>query len=84
MVTYPPWLLVVGMNFSLAEQRVLLLMLRKLTFTRITRYIIKLFHIVHKYKWRLPDDSMHKDGLVTYGFGIILPKDLKLSFDKRY
>ncbi|KAI7886186.1 cytochrome P450 [Lichtheimia hyalospora FSU 10163] len=56
----------IGMNFSLAEQRVLLLML------------------LRKYRWCLPDDSMHKNGLVTHGFGILLPKDLKLSFEKQY
>ncbi|KAI8075069.1 cytochrome P-450 cyp509A1 [Gongronella butleri] len=58
----------VGMNFSLAEQKVVLSML------------------LRKYRWTMPADSIHANGLVTYGvaFGIITTKDLCMNFEKIY
>ncbi|ORY97909.1 cytochrome P-450 cyp509A1, partial [Syncephalastrum racemosum] len=56
----------IGMNFSLAEQRVLLPLL------------------LRKYTWSLPEDSPHKDHVITTGSGVIRPIDLKIKFQKRY
>ncbi|CDH56612.1 cytochrome p450 [Lichtheimia corymbifera JMRC:FSU:9682] len=57
----------IGMNFSLAEQRVFLPML------------------LRKYEWHLPKDSIHKDGVHRAGLtGLNKPKDLLISFRKRY
>ncbi|KAI8146009.1 cytochrome P-450 cyp509A1, partial [Fennellomyces sp. T-0311] len=56
----------IGMNFSLAEQRVLLPML------------------LRKYEWTLPENSIHKDRVITSGFGVISPVDLYIDFKKRY
>ncbi|KAI7899442.1 cytochrome P450 [Cokeromyces recurvatus] len=55
-----------GMNFSLVEQRVMLLML------------------LRKYVWNLPDDSIHKDKIITAGMFIIAPQNLKITFQRRY
>ncbi|KAI8148747.1 cytochrome P450 [Fennellomyces sp. T-0311] len=55
-----------GMNFSLAEQRVFLPML------------------LRKYEWRLPEYSIHKNGIATTGTTIIGPKDLDIVFKRRY
>ncbi|KAI8139343.1 cytochrome P-450 cyp509A1 [Fennellomyces sp. T-0311] len=55
-----------GMNFSLAEQRVFLPML------------------LRKYEWSLPEDSIHKDGLVTEGYPVAAPKDLYIVVKQRY
>ncbi|KAF7729311.1 cytochrome P450-dit2 [Apophysomyces ossiformis] len=56
----------IGMNFSLAEQRVVLsMMLRKFT-------------------WTLPENSIHKDGLLTHHRMIQSAQDLELTFAKRY
>ncbi|KAI9306770.1 cytochrome P450 [Cunninghamella echinulata] len=56
----------IGMNFSLAEQRIIL------------------SSFLRKYEWSLPEDSIHKDGLITNNLFIISPKDLKLKFKRRY
>ncbi|KAJ8659175.1 hypothetical protein O0I10_005214 [Lichtheimia ornata] len=56
----------IGMNFSLAEQRVFLPML------------------LRKYEWELPKDSIHKDKIQTVGTGLVKPKELMLTFKKRY
>ncbi|KAI8145132.1 cytochrome P450, partial [Fennellomyces sp. T-0311] len=56
----------VGMNFSLAEQRVFLPML------------------LRKYEWCLPEDSIHKNDIVTSGINIVSPKDLNIVFKRRY
>ncbi|KAI8094932.1 cytochrome P-450 cyp509A1 [Gilbertella persicaria] len=55
-----------GMNFSLAEQRVVLSML------------------LRKYDWSLPKDSIHKHGVLTSGLFLAGPKDLEITFKKRY
>ncbi|CAO3626975.1 unnamed protein product [Cunninghamella blakesleeana] len=55
-----------GMNFSLAEQRVIL------------------SAFLRKYEWDLPEDSIHKDTLITNSLFLITPKDLKLNFKRRY
>ncbi|KAI9307942.1 cytochrome P450 [Cunninghamella echinulata] len=57
----------IGMNFSLAEQRVLI------------------SSLLRKYEWRLPEDSIHKEVLITNGVGgILTPKELKINFIRRY
>ncbi|CAO3650329.1 unnamed protein product [Cunninghamella blakesleeana] len=58
----------VGMNFSLAEQRVVLSML------------------LRKYTWKLAENSIHADVLITKGlaFGMTSVKDLDIVFEKRY
>ncbi|CDS08804.1 hypothetical protein LRAMOSA10165 [Lichtheimia ramosa] len=56
----------IGMNFSLAEQRVFLPML------------------LRKYEWHLPKDSIHKEKLQTIGTGLVKPKELLITFKKRY
>ncbi|KAH8555194.1 cytochrome P450 [Umbelopsis sp. PMI_123] len=57
----------IGMNFSLAEQKVLLSML------------------LRRFTWTLPEDSIHKNGLVLNGgLSIVSPKDLHLKFTKRF
>ncbi|KAG2211279.1 hypothetical protein INT47_006399 [Mucor saturninus] len=40
--------------------------------------------IVRKYKWSLPHDSIHKNGMVIAGIDSIGPKELVLNFTKRY
>ncbi|KAI8333842.1 cytochrome P450 [Chlamydoabsidia padenii] len=42
--------------------------------------------LLRKYTWRLPEDSVHANGLKTHGvfFGIISTTDLKIEFEKRY
>ncbi|CAO3616485.1 unnamed protein product [Cunninghamella blakesleeana] len=56
-----------GMNFSLAEQRVLL------------------SSLLRKYEWSLPEDSIHKDVLLTSGVGgILTPAQLDICFKRRY
>ncbi|CAO3627034.1 unnamed protein product [Cunninghamella echinulata] len=57
----------IGMNFSLAEQRVLI------------------SSLLRKYEWKLPEDSIHKEVLITNGVGgILTPKELKINFRRRY
>ncbi|KAJ8659176.1 hypothetical protein O0I10_005215 [Lichtheimia ornata] len=41
--------------------------------------------LLRKYEWRLPKDSIHKDGIRRAGLsGLNRPKDLLISFKKRY
>jgi len=57
----------IGMNFSLAEQRVVLSM------------------FLRKYKWSLPADSIHKDGIKLNPHGSIMtPLNLIIDFHPRY
>ncbi|KAI9307115.1 cytochrome P450 [Cunninghamella echinulata] len=56
----------IGMNFSLAEQRVMLL------------------SILRKYEFHLPENTIHKDGLITNNIGVLRPIDLKIIFKPRY
>ncbi|KAI9251423.1 cytochrome P450 [Phascolomyces articulosus] len=56
----------IGMNFSLAEQRVFIPML------------------LRKYEISLPEDSIHKEKIITNGLIILSPKDLYLNFKRLY
>ncbi|KAF7729532.1 cytochrome P450-dit2 [Apophysomyces ossiformis] len=56
----------IGMNFSLAEQRVLIPML------------------LRKYTWTLPEDSMHKECLLTNTLGVLTAEKLYIEFKRRY
>ncbi|CAO3623309.1 unnamed protein product [Cunninghamella blakesleeana] len=56
----------IGMNFSLAEQRVILAC------------------ILRKYEWSLPEDSIHKDHLVTSYSAIQTAQKLNIKFKRRY
>ncbi|CDH59519.1 cytochrome p450 [Lichtheimia corymbifera JMRC:FSU:9682] len=40
--------------------------------------------LLRKYEWHLPEDSIHKERIQTMGLAVIKPKDLKLTFKKRY
>ncbi|ORZ15229.1 cytochrome P450 [Absidia repens] len=42
--------------------------------------------LLRKYKWKLPSDSIHANGLKTHGvaFGIISSTNLDIDFEKRY
>jgi hypothetical protein len=39
---------------------------------------------VRKFTWSIPEDSKHKDGLITGGFPVVAPIDLDITFEKRY
>ncbi|RHZ76339.1 hypothetical protein Glove_198g8 [Diversispora epigaea] len=58
----------IGMNLSLAEQRVFLTML------------------VRKYSWKITEPSIHKDELQVKPtlFGLAVPKNLEVDFERRY
>ncbi|KAI9022829.1 cytochrome P450 [Phycomyces nitens] len=55
-----------GLNFSMAEQQVVLLMLLK------------------HYEWELPEDSIHKNGIVYDGIFVFTPKTMNIRFRKRH
>ncbi|KAI9495418.1 cytochrome P450 [Zychaea mexicana] len=40
--------------------------------------------LLRKFEWSVPENSIHKDKLVIEGLGVIRPKNLMLSFKKRY
>ncbi|CAO3591573.1 unnamed protein product [Absidia cylindrospora] len=40
--------------------------------------------LLRKYEWRLPDDSKHKDELITGNVGLLVAKDLDVIFKQRY
>ncbi|KAI8146548.1 cytochrome P450 [Fennellomyces sp. T-0311] len=40
--------------------------------------------MLRKFEWSLPENSIHKDNVVTEGLGVIRPKELLLSFKRRY
>ncbi|CAO3597966.1 unnamed protein product [Absidia cylindrospora] len=40
--------------------------------------------LLRKYEWELPDDSIHKDGLVTSNSNLMFPQNVKIRFHKRY
>ncbi|KAG2225674.1 hypothetical protein INT45_012146 [Circinella minor] len=40
--------------------------------------------LLRKYELTLPDDSIHKDGLITSGMGLQKASDLKINLKKRY
>ncbi|CDS05134.1 hypothetical protein LRAMOSA07663 [Lichtheimia ramosa] len=39
--------------------------------------------LLREYEWSLPEDSIHKNGLITQGLGATQPKDLFIKFTKR-
>lgn len=39
---------------------------------------------VKKYTWELPEDSIHKEGLVTKGIFLLSPVDMRLVVKPRY
>ncbi|KAI9248283.1 cytochrome P450 [Phascolomyces articulosus] len=45
---------------------------------------VSLSMLLRKYEWSLPEDSIHKDKILTSGVGVIKPKDLFIKFTKRY
>jgi hypothetical protein len=40
--------------------------------------------IVRKYNWKLPRDSIHKDGVKTTGVDVVGPSNLDIEFSKIY
>lgn len=40
--------------------------------------------LVRKYNWSTPNDSIHKNGLITAGYGVVGPVDLDMKFERRY
>ncbi|OBZ85840.1 hypothetical protein A0J61_06113 [Choanephora cucurbitarum] len=63
----------IGMNFSLYEQRVFLSMLRN-----VSSYTLR------RYTWKLPDDSIHKNGVISVGASITNTAKLDIDFTRRY
>ncbi|CAO3635478.1 unnamed protein product [Cunninghamella blakesleeana] len=45
---------------------------------------IMLASILRKYEWHLPEDTIHKEELITTNTGLITPIDLKIVFKQRY
>ena len=37
-----------------------------------------------KYEWSLPEDSIHRNGMIVNGVDIVGPKELVLDFKKRF
>ncbi|KAI7862742.1 cytochrome P-450 cyp509A1 [Spinellus fusiger] len=52
----------------------------------ISEQRVALSMMLRKYKWHLPEDSIHKDVLQSrgIGFGLITAKDLNITFEKLY
>ncbi|KAI8147903.1 cytochrome P450 [Fennellomyces sp. T-0311] len=50
----------------------------------MTQQRVLLSMLLRKYKWHLPKDSIHKDSVLTDGYGVIRPRNLQLVFEKRY
>ncbi|KAI8146535.1 cytochrome P450 [Fennellomyces sp. T-0311] len=50
----------------------------------MTQQRVFLSMLLRKYKWYLPEDSIHKNGVVTDGYVAMRPKNLQLTFQKRY
>ncbi|KAI8142124.1 cytochrome P450 [Fennellomyces sp. T-0311] len=40
--------------------------------------------MLRKFEWSVPDDSVHKNQLLTDGLGVVKPTELLLSFKKRF
>jgi hypothetical protein len=40
--------------------------------------------VVRKYEWVLPEDSIHHEYVVGESLGLIKPRNLKITFKKRY
>lgn len=77
----------IGLNFSLNEQRVVLSMLLKESAgirCAADTWSYKKVFVVRKNTWSLPDDSIHKNGLVTTSTLLISPIDLRIKFKRRY
>ncbi|KAI8093090.1 cytochrome P450 [Halteromyces radiatus] len=45
---------------------------------------VMLPNLLRKYEWWLPEDSIHKENVITGTVGILSPKDLKIVFKRRY
>ncbi|KAI8146533.1 cytochrome P450 [Fennellomyces sp. T-0311] len=50
----------------------------------ITQHLVFLSMLLRQYKFHLPKDSIHKNGLVMDGFMALQPKQLQIIFEKRY
>ncbi|KAI7883978.1 cytochrome P450 [Lichtheimia hyalospora FSU 10163] len=50
----------------------------------LTEQKVLLPMLLRKYEWQLPENSIHKHGMVTKGLSIINPKDLHIVFKRRY
>ena len=73
----------IGMNFSMTEQKVLLPMLCMYNYIFQSIWYADT-HLVRKFEWKLPEDSIHKESLITEGLILSNPKDLKITFNRRY
>ncbi|KAF7721122.1 cytochrome P450-dit2 [Apophysomyces ossiformis] len=74
-----------GMNFSLTLQRVMLSMMRKYFLPELHKTnLINIHHQVRKFRWTLPDDTIHKDNLVTSVGDIPIALKLYANFEKLY
>ncbi|KAI9273216.1 cytochrome P-450 cyp509A1 [Helicostylum pulchrum] len=40
--------------------------------------------LLRKYTWTLPEDSIHKENVVTSGIITVCPKELRINFERRY
>ena len=45
---------------------------------------ITLAMLVRKYKWKLPEDSVHKEQLQTRGYTLVTAQDLDIIFERLY
>lgn len=73
-----------GQNMSLNEQRVALPMLRKWCFYVSVEAMKLTLFAVKRYEWHLPEDSIHKEGLVINGVGTSVPKNsMTVCFKRR-
>jgi hypothetical protein len=74
----------IGMNFSLAEQQVMVSMLCKYLFFFLFYFTHNAFYVVRKYNFELPKDSIHQNGIIATGVTLIGPKQMNIIFKKRY
>lgn len=45
---------------------------------------ITLAMLVRKYKWKLPEDSVHKEHFQTRGYTLVTAQDLDIIFERLY
>ncbi|KAI8146534.1 cytochrome P450 [Fennellomyces sp. T-0311] len=50
----------------------------------MTQKLVFLSMLLRKHKLSLPEDSIHKNGLVAEGYMVMRPKDIQIIFEKRY
>jgi cytochrome P450 len=78
----------IGMQFSLEEQRVMLSCLcmynENLSCHKLYSFFNSYFFLVRKYEWRLPENSIHKDEVITETVGLLTAKNLEIIFKRRY